>query len=122
MPNILRKAIEKLTDIQLDYAGDPITYHRQKKSVPLTAVVGPEDKRHRGENGTYRAFTDLDLIVRAADLVIDGEAIKPLKGDRIELEDGSMFTVMPPDSGDEHCWRYAGSGRVRIRIHTKRTK
>lgn len=56
-------------------------------------------------------------MIRAADLVINGNLVEPEDGDEI-IEGDRLYEVMSPTVG-EPPWRKSGHEGLTIRIHTK---
>lgn len=63
-----------------------------------------------------------DYLITTADLMLDGSATLPQRGDCIRETQGSLvfvYEVMAP--GNEPPWRYSDPYRRALRIHTKQT-
>lgn len=100
-----------------------VVYHRGDHSVTLAATVDSTVFRYDDRHGVAVRSESRDYIVRAADLVLDGERLTPRRGDLIrERDDQTGITyvheVMSPTS-DEPDWRWADGSRQSIRIHSR---
>jgi len=120
---LLARGQAMLTRSLKDTAGQTITYTRGAESVTLTAWPGETLFALSAPTGAARvAWGDADWLIEAADLVIGGQAIKPLKGDRVSATingEACAFEVATPTG--ETPWRWSDHmGRTRIRAHTKR--
>ena len=68
-------------------------------------------------------FGELDVMIRADELLVSGSKITPARGDRIALTlNGTAVTLelMTPQTG-EPPWRYSDPQRELLRVHCKRT-
>jgi len=99
-----------------------VAYARGENSVTIDATPGRSETGASPEGSEIRN-RDMDWIITAADLVIDGQVTTPQSGDSITQTDGAKvytFTVLPRDGDKE--WRYCDSYRVSLRAHCKLTK
>ena len=102
--------------------GLAVTFRRGVFTVAdVTAVVGETPFRTDDETGYSVISHSRDYLVAAADLIIDGSVVTPLRGDEIdEVIDGDTITFRVTAPNDEPCWRYSDDDNTRIRIHTIR--
>ncbi len=100
-----------------------VVYERSADSVELLATIGRTEFEQADEYGVIHRIEARDFIVRAADLVLGGEAVLPKAGDRIREPEGAVahvYEVMAPSG--EPPWRYSDPYRMALRIHTKHVK
>ena len=98
--------------------GVEITYTRQGRSIPLTAIIGRTAFASNLDGGARVQWGDRDYLIEVADLTF-GE---PKLGDRITetIDDVEVvFEVMTPSTG-EPAWRYSDQTRTLWRLHVKR--
>ncbi len=100
-----------------------ITYRRGSASVTLQATIGRTDFASDQIEPVIETWQSRDFLVRTPDLVFDGIATLPKRGDQIDETDGSVthtYEVMAP--GGQTPWRYADDFRRELRVHTKHVK
>ena len=114
----LSEAVGELFDsLADDGAGVAVTFHAKTGSVDVTAVPGRSQLESTDESGVTHVSRSHDWIVRAADLVVGGAAVTPVRGNRVKRTIGSQvhtFELMDPPfspSDAEHTV---------LRLHTKR--
>lgn len=106
-----------------------ITYTQGVGSVSLTAAWPgiATYVRDAADPGQSITWAERDYLIPAADLVIDGKAVTPQRGDRISdpnIPDPvtglpTVFELLTPNG--EPVWRYSDQhGRTVYRVHTKR--
>lgn len=93
-----------------------IAYQRGAHMVSLAATRGSSEFAMNTEAGTMLEFQSRDYLIRAADLVLDEEAITPRHGDLI-TDAGKTYTVTGP--GGAPPFRFSDSSHTQMRIHTK---
>lgn len=126
MPNIIKSGSLLLAELLKEYASEIVTYERPGKgSVDVPATFGSKLLRTHDQYGGLRVeWTDLDFIIPAVDIVIDGEQIdEPLQGDLIHVTQGTRldtYEVRP--FGFDPPWRWADSYNIQYRIHAKLMK
>lgn len=104
-----------------DYMSRAVVYSRGASAVEVQATIGRTVFEEAQEFGLLRRTESRDFIVRAADLVLDGEQATPAAGDQIRETDvdGSIvhvYEVMSP--GTEPFYRLTPY-RLTMRIHAK---
>jgi hypothetical protein len=65
-------------------------------------------------------WTDMDFLIAAADLMLDGQPLIPTRGDTILVTAGESvetYEVLP--YGNEPAWRWADPHQSILRIHGK---
>lgn len=127
MANLLRNDLAFHAATLRSYVSEEITYSREGVgSVTLQATPSSKLlKLSDGEGGFVYERTDMDWIIPAADLVLNGEPTEPRRGDRITFEVGAygeeqLFEVMPFGGGEEPPWRWSDPYQTIARVHTKR--
>jgi hypothetical protein len=101
-------------------AGVPITYCRDNSSLVIMAVPAISNSDAAGQD-VITEYRTRDYLVAASDLVIDGIAFTPQRGDTISETVGDeihSYQVQRSDGGNEQPWRYTDTGRSAIRVHT----
>jgi hypothetical protein len=103
-------------------AGTTIKYQRGANWVSLKAVPGVTTFEAVTPHNTVIELRSRDYTFAAADLVLAGSMVTPVKGDQIIEDTGTAYQtyeVMRPDGGAEQVWRYQDHGQTSIRVHTK---
>jgi hypothetical protein len=127
MTDLLEQGAAWLDGKRHSYLTRTVTYQRGEFSVQVQATVGQTVFRIDDGYGGWVRVTQRDYLIRAADLVIDGQITLPLRGDKIietqgdnERDPGGrlIYEVMGP-GGNEPDWRFSGPSRRTLRIHTK---
>ncbi len=98
-------------------ASQTVTYHRGDEEFEIQATIGRFSQTFDAFGGTLQETEDLDFIVTAADLAIDGTAIEPQRADWIEYR--GRHNVGRPDGAQRPPFEVDEYG-VSYRIHTKR--
>ena len=121
MSNRLREALAVLTVKLRDHASETAVYKRGVYSVSLQVTFGQKLLRISDGAGGFRLqWTDMDFLIPAADLILNGAASTPLRRDTIEITVGSnteVFEVAP--FGDDPPWRWSDPHQSMIRAHCK---
>jgi len=102
------------------YLSQLVTYERGSDSVELAATVGRSEFDQTDEYGVLHRYETRDYIIRAADLILNGQRVLPQAGDRVhESVEGQTFIyeVMSPLDGPP--WRWADNYRLKLRVYTK---
>ena len=97
-----------------------VTYLRGSNSVELDAAVGKTLFEIDNGMAVLEKFESRDFLVRAGDLVLNGQRTLPERGDKVRETVAVtvyVYEVMAP--GREPCWRYSDPYRRALRIHTK---
>lgn len=120
MPDLLRQASDWLEGRRKAYAAGAVTYCRGEQTVVVQATVGSTMFEVESDYGAIERTESRDFLITAADLVLDGAEVLPVRGDQVKELVGSatvVYEVMAP--GDEPPWRYSDPWRETLRIHTK---
>lgn len=100
-------------------AGESVSYFRGGQSVALVAVPGQTVFDEVESDGEVRTQSKaVDFLVRPSDLVLDGSATEPRRGDWIKRQDGQRFDVMAGPAGV--TWEWSDGHQTFMRIHTVR--
>lgn len=119
-----------LSETAREHCSQTVTYQRGSSSVSLQAVIGKSEGFVSREFGVREQWTCRDFLCAANDLVLDGERVEPMRGDRIvetalDENDEPVATitheVLPP-ADKEPCWVFSDPQRVRYRVHTKQVQ
>jgi hypothetical protein len=121
MTDLLEAGQQWLADQLQEHASQNVVYHRNAESVAVQATIGRTLlKLDDGYGGVRMQWTDRDFLIHASDLVLNGTATTPERGDRITETVGvntSVFEVMA--YGGEPPWRHSDPFGKVLRIHTK---
>lgn len=124
MTDRLAAGFARLTDRLRSHASQVVTYGTPDGTVDVLATLGRQLLRlddGQDAGGVIRQWTDMDVLVPAADLVISGVAIEPERGHTVYLtEDGSLRSYEVYPYGGEPPWRWADPYHHMLRIHLKR--
>jgi hypothetical protein len=97
--------------------GQPVTYTRGTTSVTLTAWASPPETGAVDDgSGALEAYESWDWHIEAGDL---GAMGLPQEGDTVTDAAGRVYEVLPPPG--RKAWRYSGSDKTLLRVHTKLT-
>jgi len=122
MADLLQTGSDWLADQLKTHAGRTVTYRRGTDTVAVTATIGRTEFEVDDEFGVLRKIESRDFLILAADLVLNGQAVLPERGDEIDETQGGVtytYEVMAP--GKEPHFRYSDPYRKTLRIHTKQT-
>lgn len=120
MPDALRDGLAWLTGRLLAHASEPVTYARGGVAVVVPAVLGKKLLRLTDESGVRVEWTDLDVLIAAADLDLGAGPVTPRRGDTVTVATAAgadVFEVMP--FGPEPPWRWSDPFQTLLRIHCK---
>lgn len=121
MADILQAGMAWLSGQLRSHAGQAVTYARAYDEVEITATPGSKPMRVLDEFGVRVDWTGQDWLIAAADLVLDGDAVEPRRGDEVTHVSGGftlVYEVLSP-GGDEPCWRWSDPHHTTYRVHTK---
>lgn len=100
-------------------ASQTVVYGRGGDSVTTTATLGRKLLRLNDDLGGLRMeWTDLDVLIPSAGLILSGTPVVPTRGDFLLVTIGDQvqrYEVRP--YGNEPCWRWCDPGQTMIRIH-----
>lgn len=122
MADLLKTGSDWLCDQLKSHGSSEVVYTRGEDSVTVLAQRGKSEVERNDSTGLVVEIERRDYLILAADLVIDGSAIEPQRGDLIEDtgDDGAtrIFEVLPLIQG-EPCWSWSDSYFKKRRIHAK---
>jgi hypothetical protein len=121
--NLLRKGLSWLTRTLRCHASEAVIYVDQfGNRLPCRAVLGNKLlKLDDGQGGFRMEWTDLDFLISADELRVDGITLTPTRGDLVLLTIGTdeqTYEVFPY-GGTESCWRWADPHQSMLRVHMK---
>lgn len=120
MTDLLQRSSDWLSDRMKQHAARDVVYRRGGQEVTVRAVIGRKDfEVDAGESRLY--FRSNDFLIHRADLILDGEATLPERGDQIIVDFGSgpvTFEVLPGDGIQP--WEFSDSFEKLLRVHTKK--
>ena len=120
MADLLEQASAWLDGMRAKHMARPVTYCRGEQSVEVQATAGRTVFQVADAYGVVEQSESRDFLVTAADLVLDGQAVLPGRGDRIrETQDGKVFVYEVLAPGKEPHYRFSDVYRRTLRIHTK---
>lgn len=120
--NFMRRGLARLTEVLATTCAESVLYcDLLGNRIPCRATLGSKLLKLDDGNGGFRMeMTDLDFLIPARDLAVDGVRIEPKRGDLIVLPIGTdeqTFEVMP--YAGEAPWRWSDPFQSMRRIHTK---
>jgi len=102
--------------------GVQVTYSRGEDSVTLTAIVDMLDYEDEDGSGHYLRRRIRDFIIPVVDLVLNGSAVLPVRGDTIAETIGDyVYTYTVLDLPGEPHFVYDDQDNARLLIHTEQT-
>ena len=93
-----------------------VEYRRGENALTLQATIGRTIFETTDDYGRITKIESRDFLIRACDLVMDGQITTPTADDKI-IEGGFVYEVMSPAGQPD--WRYSDINRQTLRIHTK---
>ena len=119
MADLIAQGAAWLTNQRRASASQTVTYSRGTASVSISAAIG--NSAFTLDNGNVVLnLESRDYLFAAADLVLNGNAVTPLPGDRITEADGQVYEVLP--IAGEPAWRYSDNARTSLRVHTRQVE
>ena len=120
MTDLLERGASWLDTQRIRHLSRPVTYVRGGNSVEVQAAIGRTLFEVDNSAGVLEQSESRDFLVRAADLVLDGQTVLPERGDRIrEEQDGTLYVYEVMAPGREPHYRFSDPYRRTLRIHTK---
>lgn len=120
MTDMLARGMEWLSRQRTQHLAQPVTYVRGADSVTLPATIGKTEFAIEDGHGLLQKYESRDFLVQTGDLILNGTATLPERGDQIRETQGKstyVYEVLAP--GTEPVWRYSDPYRHTLRIHTK---
>jgi len=118
--DLLDQASAWLDAMRIRHMALPVTYCRGETSVDVLATIGRTVFDTEDSYGVVEHSESRDFLILAADLVLNGQAVLPERGDRIrETQDGKTFVYEVMAPGREPHFRFSDVYRRTLRIHTK---
>lgn len=118
-------SFEWLADtLQNDWDSYSATYTDDSSStaISLTVWIGRTVFAQNMESKARIEFGELDVFIRADELLVSGSKILPDKGDRVAITlngTAMVFKVASTPTG-EPPWRYSDAQRELMRVHLTR--
>jgi hypothetical protein len=123
MADLLERASAWLDDQRTRHASRVVTNVRGSRTFDVSATIGRTTFEVDDGYGVLVQHESRDFLILAADLVLDGQAILPQRGDRIqEVQGSSTFVYEVTAPGNGPCWRYSDPYRKTLRIHSKQVE
>lgn len=104
--------------------GLSIVYRRGTQFIELAVAVGHTQTETIDTEGVTVQSWVRDYLVCAAELILDGQVVRPEAGDTIEHWVGSVkmtHEVRPISEGDK-VWHWHDAAEQTLRIHTRTVK
>lgn len=98
------------------FAGEPVTYRRKSRSIPLTAIRGSTVGTVEDANGQRLRTFERDYLIDAVDLDFGDGAVEPALGDTI-TDDGHTYELVAL-TDSQLPWRWHDRAHTRYRVHT----
>jgi len=120
MTDMLEQGEGWLDDQRHQHMTRAVSYGRGASTVAVQATIGRTVFEQADEYGIVTKTETRDYLIRTADLVLNGLAVLPTRGDQIRETEGPttfVYEVLSP--GDEPVFRYADPYRKALRIHTR---
>ena len=120
MADMLEQGASWLDDQRHQHMTRSVSYARGTSTVPVQATIGRTEFEQADDFGIVHKIESRDYLIRTNNLVLDGQATLPKRGDQIRETDGTttvVYEVLSP--GDEPIFRYSDPYRKALRIHTK---
>lgn len=125
MSNLIGDGMTWLAGQLKDNCAVPVTYSRVNASTTLTlstyATLGrnPIATVGAASEAVLIDVSEMDFLIRVADLILDGSAVEPKRGDRIGVTLNGVARVFEVNyQGDDQPFSY-DPHRTLYRIHTK---
>jgi len=119
--DFMSRGMAWLATRQQSTMSQPIVYRRGNDVVAICATIGSTMFQISDEDGGIRMErSDRDFLIVAADLVLSGSPVKPVRGDTIKQNiGGTIFTYEVFPYNGEQPYRWSDTYRNRFRVHTK---
>ena len=119
MADMLQTGSAWLEGMRHKFASRPVTYCRGAASVALQATVGRSLVQMLKADGLVETVERRDYLIRACDLVLNGDAGEPQVGDRIRETIGGKVQVYEViGAGQEKHFRKSDPDGLTLRVHT----
>lgn len=125
MADMLADGLAWLTDQLKAFVSQTVTYARGTSSVQVQATFGNKLLRIEDNVGNVRVeWTDMDFLIKSADLNFGGVPITPTRGDLIFTNIGTDVQIFQasPYGPNEPVWRWSDPHQSIVRIHAKHVK
>lgn len=107
----------------LEKFGRTITYRRGVHTVELTAARSRTPSQDLEEERFQTTSDRFRWLLKASELVLDGNVILPAEGDKIEeAVTGKTFHFEVLHDGQTRAWDYFDTGREYLWVRTKEHK
>ncbi len=118
--SILTSGISWLQSQRSQFLSEPITYQRAGfLPVTINATRGETEFAIDTGEAVRLENNQIDWIITAGDLVINGQVTVPERGDTVTTAAGIVHAVQQPD-GVSQPYRFDPTG-LQLRIHSHRT-
>lgn len=122
MADLLSAALAWLGEQRVAFMSHAVTYKRGTLTCEVQATTGRTLFTLQNDAGVFETFESRDFLFSTAELVLDGEAALPQRGDEIRETQGTkvfVCTVLAPQG--EQAFKYSDPYRRTLRVHTKVT-
>jgi len=121
VPDLLRRGMAWLADQSRQQLAQQVQYARGAQSVPLQATFGQSLlKLEDGQGHLVMEWTDADIVIAAADLILGGVLTQPQRGDTVTTvyRGNTLAYEVLPIKG-EPPWRWSDPFNTQMRVHLK---
>ena len=133
-PSVLDRGMAWLAAKQRRHCARPVVYERadpeggSSRMIPVPAVLGMPGASGEASLEPFRIDSaDIDFLIAAADLALDGRPVEPRVDDRVRMEaNGRMcvYEVLPRANdprykGGNTPWRWSDPQQTIRRVHAR---
>jgi len=123
MPNLLERSVDWFNTRVKTAAGITATYSRKRETASLTIVPAQPERMVDLDDTSPNTTTELDWLIVAEELVVDGVTLTPTPRDRITATINGVqmvFEVLP--RGQLPCWEWLDAYGLMLVVRTKRVR
>ena len=119
--DFLQRGVAWLNQQRVQHLSQMVTYQRGGESVQIAATLGTTSVEITDDTGATVQSPQMDFIVSADALVLNGTAATPRVGDRIFVADaiGKTLVYEVLSLQDGRHYRPCDGNRQMLRIHAK---
>lgn len=120
MADLLDQGAAWLEDQRRLHFAQPVVYRRGAQALDVLATIGRTLFELQNQHGIVERIEARDYLITTPELVLNGTAVLPQRGDQIrETKETKTFVYEVMAPGKEPVWRYSDPYRRTLRIHTK---
>lgn len=123
MSDVMKTGSDWLMQQLSDKTSFAVTYRRGSATVSVTATLGSSAWESDSPTGGVIERESRDYLIDVDDLTLNGQAVTPRRGDRIEeTRGGTTYTYEVIGDADRPPAEYSDRYRTKWRIHTEQIK